>query len=66
MTVENADLHALSLDYPDKGDTLVLVKKEDLSPAAYFTVKDVETSVEDWTVIVTLDSHSPLIRKSTT
>ncbi len=55
VTVENADLHALSLDYPDKGDTLVLVKKEDLSPAAYFTVKDVETSVEDWTVIVTLD-----------
>ena len=55
ITVENADLHALSLDYPDVGDTLALVSKDNLTPIEYYIAQKVSTSVEDWTVIVTLD-----------
>lgn len=55
VTVENADLHALSLDYPDVGDTLALVTKDKLTPIQYFITKDVKTSVEKWEVIITLD-----------
>lgn len=55
ITVENADLHALSLDYPDIGDTLVLVSKDKLAPVEYYITKKVHTSLKDWKVIVTLD-----------
>lgn len=55
VTVENADLHALSLDYPDVGDTLALVSKDKLTPVEYYIAQNVQTSVEDWKVIVTLD-----------
>lgn len=57
ISVEDADLHALSLDYPDIGDTLVLVSKSNLEPKEYYTVKNVKTSVEDWTVLLTLDKE---------
>ena len=55
VTVEKADLHALSLDYPDVGDTLALISKDKLSPVEYYIARKVHTSVEDWTVMVTLD-----------
>lgn len=55
ISVENADLHALSLDYPDMGDTLVLVSKVNLEPKEYYIVEGVQTSVKDWTVVVTSD-----------
>lgn len=55
ITVENADLHALSLDYPDMGDTLVLVSRENLTPIEYYTVKNVKMSLNEWKVIVSLD-----------
>lgn len=55
ITVENADLHALSLDYPDVGDTLALISKTNLSPVEYYTAQKVYTSVEDWKVVVTLN-----------
>ncbi|MBF0650850.1 right-handed parallel beta-helix repeat-containing protein [Dysgonomonas sp. GY75] len=55
ITVENADLHALSLDYPDVGDTLALVSKDKLTPVEYYIAQKVSTSVEDWKVVVTLD-----------
>ena len=55
ITVEGADLHALSLDYPDKGDTLLLISKDNLNPVAHYIAREVSTSVEDWKVVVTLD-----------
>lgn len=57
VTVEKADLHALSLDYPDVGDTLALVLKENLTPVAWFKTEKVETSVDDWKVTITLDKE---------
>lgn len=55
LTVENADLHALSLDYPDVGDVIALVDKESLNPIEHFIVEGIETSVKDWKVTATLD-----------
>lgn len=55
LTVENADLHALSLDYPDVGDVIALVDNKSLSPIEHYIVEGVEISVNDWEVIVTLD-----------
>ncbi|MDD2436010.1 MAG: right-handed parallel beta-helix repeat-containing protein [Massilibacteroides sp.] len=57
IAVEEADLHALSLDYPDPGDTLALVSKENLTPVEYYRVDEVTTSEKDWRVIVTLDKN---------
>ena len=55
ITVEKADLHALSLDFPDVGDSIALVSKENLSPVAYFRTEKVFTSLDDWKVVITLD-----------
>ena len=55
ISVEGADLHALSLDYPDMGDTLVLVSRSNLEPKEYYIVEGVQTSVKDWKVVVKLD-----------
>lgn len=55
LTVENADLHALSLDYPDVGDIVALVNIEDLNTVEQYIIQGVETSIEDWSVVVTLD-----------
>ncbi len=55
VTVENADLHAYSLDYPDIGARVALISKETLDPVAYYTVKGVSTSIEEWKVVLTLD-----------
>jgi hypothetical protein len=57
ISVEGADLHALSLDFPDICDTLVLVSKYDLEPKEYYIVKNVKTSIEKWTVVLTLDKE---------
>lgn len=57
ITVEKADLHALSLDYPDVGDTIALVSRANLSPVEYFKTEKVFTSVEEWKVIITLDKE---------
>lgn len=57
ITVEKADLHALSLDYPDIGDTVALVSRENLSPVDYFTIKNVSTSIDEWKVVVSLDKE---------
>ncbi|MDP4183729.1 MAG: right-handed parallel beta-helix repeat-containing protein, partial [Bacteroidota bacterium] len=59
IKVENADLHALSLDYPDKGDTLNLVSRETLEPIGHYIVKDVKVSEKDWKVTVTLNKEIP-------
>lgn len=55
IKIQNADLHALSLDYPDVGDTLLVVNKSNLIERERFVVQQVDTSVADWKVCVTLD-----------
>ncbi|HWK57550.1 MAG TPA: right-handed parallel beta-helix repeat-containing protein [Parapedobacter sp.] len=55
IAVEQADLHALSLDFPDVGDTLSLVDRESLKPATTYTVRGVDTSRGEWRVSVQLD-----------
>lgn len=55
IRVEKADLHAQSLDYPHKGDTLSLIHRRSIAPLDKFVVRDVDTSWVDWKVIVTLD-----------
>jgi hypothetical protein len=60
ITVEGADLHALSLDYPDQGDTLLLISKVNLNPVQTFIAKEIMISEQDWKVIVTLDKPLPI------
>src|SRR5690606_26690794 len=55
IAVEQADLHALSLDFPDVGDTLSLVDRESLKPVTTYTVRGVDTSHGEWRVSVQLD-----------
>ena len=55
IAVEQADLHALSLDFPDVGDTLSLVDRESLKPVTTYTVRGVDTSQGEWRVSVQLD-----------
>lgn len=55
IKVENADLHAQSLDYPSIGDTLVAVDRRNMAIKGRFKVKGVDTSTVKWQVIVTLD-----------
>ena len=55
IRVEKADLHAQSLDYPHKGDTLNLVNRRTLEHLDKFVVRAVDTSWVDWKVVVTLD-----------
>lgn len=55
IAIENADLHALSLDFPDVADTLLLVDRYTLEPIDQFRVVDFDTSEADWRVTVELD-----------
>ena len=55
IKIENADLHAQSLDYPHKGDTMVVVSRKNLQQEGSYVVKGVDTSTVKWQVIVTLD-----------
>src|SRR5690606_6427317 len=48
IAVEQADLHALSLDFPDAGDTLSLVDRKSLKPVTTYTVRGVDTSHGEW------------------
>lgn len=57
IKVEKADVHALSLSYPDKGDTLSLVSRASLSVIRQYIVKEVFTSEKDWKVSVILDGE---------
>lgn len=60
IKIENADLHAQSLDYPMKGDTLHLVDRLSLETYDSFVVKDADTSTVNWQVTVTLDKDFPV------
>ena len=55
IRVEKADLHAQSLDFPRKGDTLNLINRRNLEHYDKFAVRAVDTSWADWKVVVTLD-----------
>lgn len=57
IAVENADLHSLSLDYPDKGDTIALVSRDDLKPIEYYVVNGVDTTIGNMRVAITLDKN---------
>jgi hypothetical protein len=62
LFVRKADLHALSLDYPDIGDTLALVRRSNLSPVENFIVREVTTDEEAFRVEVEVDKpfgHDP-------
>lgn len=59
IKIEGADLHAQSLDYPAKGDTMLLVDRESLETRDRFVVRDVDTSVVNWQVLVTLNKDFP-------
>lgn len=55
IKIENADLHAQSLDYPEKGDTMVVVNRKNLKQEGYYVVNGIDTSTVKWQVIVTLN-----------
>ena len=55
IRVENADLHAQSLDIPYPGDTLRIVSRKDMSTLAEAVVAAADSSWTDWRVVVTLD-----------
>ena len=56
IRVEDADLHAQSLDIPNVGDTLHIVSRQDMSTLAEAVVTAADSSWADWRVLVTLDS----------
>jgi hypothetical protein len=55
IAVWHADLHALSLDYPDVGDTLALVSRTNLSPVDTYIARQVVTDEKAFSVEVTVD-----------
>lgn len=59
IRVEGADLHALSLDYPMPGDTMLVINRKNMAEMGKFRVKKVDTSEADWTVFVTFDRPLP-------
>ncbi|MDP4226291.1 MAG: right-handed parallel beta-helix repeat-containing protein [Bacteroidota bacterium] len=59
IRIEKADLHAQSLDYPEIGDTLLLVNRKDLLPVKEFIVKKVNISEKEWKVIVQINGDIP-------
>lgn len=55
IRIENADLHAQSLDYPTKGDVMLLVSSKNMKQRDRYVVEKVDTSAADWKVVITLD-----------
>ncbi|MDE6543127.1 MAG: right-handed parallel beta-helix repeat-containing protein [Muribaculaceae bacterium] len=55
IKIENADLHAQSLDYPEVGDSMIVIDRRNMAEAGRFAVRDVKTSEADWEVLVELD-----------
>lgn len=59
LRIEGADLHALSLDYPMSGDTILVINKKNMADMGKYLVKKVDTSEADWKVLVTFDKPLP-------
>ncbi len=55
MRIEGADLHAQWLDYPQKGDTMVVINSRSMAEQARYVVQSVDTSLMNWKVIIGLD-----------
>ena len=55
IRIEGADLHALSLDYPQIGDTMVVINNKNMSEQGRYMVHSVDTSSVDWKVVIGLD-----------
>ena len=55
IRIENADLHAQSLDYPCKGDTMVVLNRDNIAEQGRYVVTAVDTSTAKWEVVVTLN-----------
>lgn len=55
IRIENADLHALSLDPPEVGDSMIVIDRRNMSTIAKLAVKDVDKSEKEWKTIVTFD-----------
>lgn len=59
IRIENADLHAQSLDYPAVGDTMIIVNRRNLADHGRYAVTRVDTSEVRREVIITLDRKLP-------
>ncbi len=59
IRIENADLHAQSLDYPTVGDTIIIVNRRNLAVNGRYAVTRVDTSEVRREVIVTFDHNLP-------
>ncbi|MDE5646432.1 MAG: hypothetical protein K2I57_01200, partial [Muribaculaceae bacterium] len=55
IRIENADLHAQSLDYPEVGDSMIVIDRRNMAEAGRFKVCEVKTSEADWQVVIGLD-----------
>lgn len=55
IRIEEADLHALSLDYPQIGDTMAVIDKQNMSEQGRYAVRSVDTSSMAWKVVIELD-----------
>lgn len=62
IRLENADLHAQSLDIPSVGDTLHIVSRKDMSTLAEAVVSAADSSWTDWRVIISLDRTLPNLK----
>ncbi len=59
IKIENADIHAQWLDYPQKGDTMLVVNRKNLKEKGKYIVQKVDTSYCHWKVFVQLDKSLP-------
>jgi len=55
IRIEDADLHALSLDYPQIGDTMLVLNRKNMQEQGQYVVQKVDTSYAQWKVSVTLN-----------
>ncbi|MDE6343298.1 MAG: right-handed parallel beta-helix repeat-containing protein, partial [Muribaculaceae bacterium] len=55
IRIENADLHAQSLDYPEVGDSMIVIDRRNMAEVGRFKVREVNTSEADWQVVIGLD-----------
>ena len=55
IRIENADLHAQSLDYPEVGDSMIVIDRRNMAELGRFEVRDVKTSEDAWEVVIELD-----------
>lgn len=53
LRIEGADLHALSLDYPLRGDTMIAVNRRNMKEMGRYVVAKADTSHAEWKVVVT-------------